>query len=221
MIPQLPPKRTYNSNRRKDQANQTRRQIIEAARSLFLGRGYAGTTIEAIAGQAGVAVETVYAAFGSKRAILSQLLDISLVGDDRPVPLLEREGPQAVIRETDQRSQVALFAEDMVEIMSRVAPLFDLMRTAAKSEPEIAEMLQSILDSRLQGMLFFVRALQQNGPLRSGLTPEAAAETVWALTSGELFILLTVNRGWDKVHYRRWLSDTLTRLLLPKKDKHK
>jgi TetR/AcrR family transcriptional regulator, regulator of autoinduction and epiphytic fitness len=221
MTPQAPTKRTYNSSRRKEQASQTRQKIMEAARSLFLANGYAGTTIEAIAGQAGVAAETVYAAFGNKRAILSQLLDISLVGDDRPVPLLERDGPQAAKRETDQRLQVALFADDMYENMSRVAPLFDLMRAAAKSEPEIAEMLQSILDSRLQGMMDFVRALLQNGPLRSGLTPEAAAETVWALSSAEIFSLLTVNRGWEKVQYRRWLSDTLTRLLLPKKDKHK
>jgi AcrR family transcriptional regulator len=188
---------------------------VEAARSLFLGRGYAGTTIEAIAGQAGVAVETVYATFGNKRAILSQLLDVSLVGDDRPVPLLEREEPQAVMQETDQRRQMARFADGMFEIMSRVAPLFDLMNAAAKTEPDIAEMLHNILAARVQGMMAFVRALLQNGPLRDGLTPEIAAETVWALTSAEVFTLLTVNRGWGKDQYLRWLTDALTRLLLP------
>ncbi len=215
MIPQPSPKRSYNSSRRKEQARQTRHQIIEAARSLFLVHGYAGTTIEAIAGQAGVAIETVYAAFGNKRAILSQLLDVSLVGDDRPIPLLEREGPQAVMHDTDQRRQIARFADDMFEIMSRVAPLFDLMRAAAKIEPDIAEMFQNILAARVQGMMAFVHALMQNGRLREGLTPETAAETVWALTSGEVFNLLTVNRGWSKDQYLRWLTDALIRLLLP------
>jgi TetR/AcrR family transcriptional regulator of autoinduction and epiphytic fitness len=209
------PKRPYNSNRRKEQALQTRRQIVEAARRLFLVRGYAGATIEAIAGQAGVAVETVYAAFGNKRAILSQLIDVSLVGDDQPIPLFEREGPQAVAKETDPHRQIELFADGMYEIMQRVAPLFDLMRVAAKTEPDIAEMLQNLLNARVHGLMFFVRALMATGPLRHGLTPEEAAETVWALTSGEVFTLLTVNRGWSEEKYKPWLVDALTRLLLP------
>ena len=157
---------------------------MDAARSLFIARGDAGATMEAIAGQAGVAVETVYAAFGSKRAILSQMIDVSLVGDDRPIPLLDRQGPQAVLHETDPRRQIGRFANDIYEIMRRVAPLFDLMRAAVKTEPDIAEMLQNMLDARVQGMMFFVRALMANGPLRDGLTPEEAAETVWTLTSG-------------------------------------
>jgi AcrR family transcriptional regulator len=213
--PKTTPKRPYNSSRRKEGALQTRRQIVEAARDLFITRGYAGATLEAIAVQAGVAVETVYAAFGSKRAILSALIDMSVVGDEQPVPLLEREGPQAVAHETDQRRQVAMFAAGIAEIMQRMAPLFELMRAAAKTEPDIAELENSILDSRLEGMMFFVHALLQNGPLRDGLTSEAAAETVWALTSGEVFTLLTGTRGWSEAAYTRWLTETLTRLLLP------
>ena len=214
MSPKPRTKRTYNSSRRKEQALQTRRQIVEAARNLFIARGYAGATIEAIAQEAGVAPETVYAAFGNKRAILAKLMDVSLVGDDRPIPLFDREGPQAVVRETDQRRQIEMFVDDIHEIMSRVAPLFDLMRVAAKTEPDIAAMFQNMLDGRVQGMMFFVRALMKNGPLCDGLTPEAAAETVWALTSGEVFILLNVNRSWPEEKYKRWLVEVLTRLLL-------
>lgn len=214
MSPKPRTKRAYNSSRRKEQALQTRRQIVEAARNLFIARGYAGATIEAIAQEAGVAPETVYAAFGNKRAILAKLIDVSLVGDDRPIPLFDREGPQAVVRETDQRRQIELFVDDIYEIMSRMAPLFDLMRVAAKTEPDIAAMFQNMLDGRVQGMMFFVRALMKNGPLRDGLTPEAAAETVWALTSGEVFILLNVNRSWPEEKHKRWLVEVLTRLLL-------
>jgi hypothetical protein len=162
-----------------------------------------------------VAPETVYAAFGSKRAILSRLFDVSLVGDDLPIPLLERSGPQAAMNETDQHRQIELFVEDIYNIMSRVAPLFEVMRGAAKTEPEIAEMLQNILRARVQGMKAFVHALMKNGPLRDGLTPNKAAETVWTLTSAEIFTLLRTDRHWSEQQHKQWLVDSLTRLLLP------
>ena len=208
-------KRAYDSSRRQEQSRQTKHQIVEAARSLFIERGYAGATIDAIAQNAGVAPETIYASFGSKRAILARLFEVSLVGDDRPIPLLERQGPQAAMNETDQRRQIELFADDIYEIMSRVAPLFEVMRGAAKTETEMAEMLQSILDARVQGMLAFVHAFVKNGPLRKGLKPEMAAETVWLLTSAEVFTLLKTNRGWSEESHKQWLVDSLTRLLLP------
>jgi len=208
-------KRAYNSSRRKEQALQTRRQIVEAAQHLFFERGYAGATMDAIAQRAGVATETVYAAFGSKRAILSRLFEVSLVGDDLPIPLLERRGPQEAMHETDQHRQIELFAADIYNIMSRVAPLFDVMRVAAKTEPEIAEMLENLLNARVQGLMVFVQALIKNGPLRPGLTAEEAAETVWTLTSAEVFTLLKTNRGWSEENHKRWLADSLTRLLLP------
>ncbi len=215
MTKQTPPKRKYDSSRRKEQALQTQRQIVEAARSLFISRGYAGATIEAIAQEAGVAEETVYASFGSKRAILSKLIDVSIVGDDQPIPLLERQGPQKVQHETDQHRQIEFFVNDIYEIMSRVAPIFDIMRVAAKTEPEIAGMLQSMLNARVQGMLVFVRALMKNGPLREGLTPGEAAETVWMLTSAEVFILFIANRGWTENKYKQWMLNALVKLLLP------
>ena len=215
MNPKTRTKRAYNSSRRKEQALQTRHQIVEAARTLFIERGYAGATIDAIAQNAGVAPETVYAAFGSKRAILSRLFEVSLVGDDLPTPLLERRERQEVLSEAAQHRQIELFASDIYNIMNRVAPLFDIMRVAAKTEPEIAEMLENILNARVQGMMAFVRALMRNGPLRPGVTAEKAAETVWTLTSAEVFTLLKTNRGWPEEKHKQWLVDSLTRLLLP------
>jgi AcrR family transcriptional regulator len=210
-----PAKRRYNSSRRKEQALQTRHQIVEAARQLFLRRGYNGATMEAIAQEAGVAVETVYAIFGNKRAILSRLIEVSLVGDEQPTPLLEREGPRAVLKETDQHRQVELFAEDIYEIMSRMTPIFDILRTASKADTKIAEMYENILNSRVQGLMAFVRALMKNGSLRYGVTAEQAAETVWTLTSADVITLLMANRGWSPEQYKRWLTDMLTRFLLP------
>ena len=210
-----PIKRHYDSSRRKEQALQTRHQIVEAARQLFLDRGYAGATIEAIAQEADVAVETVYATFGNKRAILSRLIEVSLVGDEKPIPLLEREGPQSVMKETDQHRQVELFAEGIYEIMSRMTPIFEIMRAAAKTETEIAAMYENLLNNRVQGLIAFIRALLRNGPLRDGVTAEEAAETVWTLTSADVITLMMNNRGWSGEKYKQWLVDVLTRVLLP------
>ena len=215
MTKKPPVKRRYDSSRRKEQALQTRRQIVEAARQLFLSRGYTGATIDAIAQEADVAVETVYATFGSKRAILSRLIDVSLVGDEQPAPLLQREGPQAVMNETDQQRQVELFAKDIYEIMSRMTPIFEIMRTASKADTEIAEMYKNMLNSRAQGLMAFIRALRKNGPLRDGVTADEAAETVWTLTSADVITLLMTDRGWSAEKYKRWLTEMLTRFLLP------
>lgn len=208
-------KRVYNSSRRKEQARQTRLQIIESARKLFIERGYESATLEAIAAEAGVAVDTVYAAFGSKRGILSRLIDVYLVGDDEETPLLEREGPLSVRRESNPIRQVELFANDITVIMSRMAPIFSIMRTAAKKEPDVDKMLHDMLDSRLQGMMVFVEAVASNGPMRDGVTLQEAAETVWMLTSAEMYNLATIDRGWSMEKYQQWLANALANLLLP------
>ena len=171
--------------------------------------------MEAIAQEANVAVETVYASFGNKRNILSRLIDVSLVGDDEPTPFLQRPGPLAVQQEKDQHRQIQLFAAQMAEIMERVAPLFEVMRTAAKTEPDIGEMLQRILDERVEGLKFFVSALMANGPLQDGLSPDDASETIWAISSGEVYMLMVIDRGWPVEKYRQWLATALTKLVLP------
>lgn len=209
------PKRAYNSARRQAQARQTRQQISDAARKLFTQRGYAGATIEAIAQEAGVAAETIYSVFGSKRKILSYMLDISVGGDDEPVRILERPGPQAVLREKDQHRQLRMFASDITAIMERVWPIFEVMRIAAKTEPDIAELLQRSLHRRWQNMETMVLYVTANGPLRDGLTNAQAADTIWMLTSAEVFRLLTGDRGWTTDQYIEWLADSLIRLLLP------
>lgn len=208
-------KRSYNSARRQAQARETRRQILEAARRLFTTRGYVGTTMEALAAEAGVAVETVYATFGSKRAVLARLVDISVGGDERPIPILERSEPQRMRAEPDQRRQLRLFAAGIREIMERVGPLFGVMRGAAATEPEIAELLRGLLVARHQAMGMVVQWLEHNGPLRAGLSADEAADTLWTLSSAEVHQLLTEDRGWAGERYERWLGDTLIALLLP------
>jgi AcrR family transcriptional regulator len=209
------PKRRYDSTRRQAQAEETRREIVDAARGLFMERGYAGTTMAAIASEAGVAAETVYAAFGNKRAILARVVGVLVVGDHERVPLGDRPGVLAIIQEHDQRKQIRMFARQMREIHERVGPIWRIMRAAEQEDPDIATLVQEGLKGRLGGMSQFVVGLHSNGPLREGVTMSGAGETVWAIGSPEVHRLLTVDRGWSAEKYEAWLADALVRLLLP------
>jgi len=215
MTPDHPPKRKYNSSRRQVQARETRQQIVESARTLFFTRGYSGTTIDAIAQAAAVSSETVYSIFSNKRNILSHLMDISVGGDDQPIRLLERPEPQAVLRESDQHLQIAMFSQGITEILARVAPLFEVLRSAAKIEKDIEDLLNHLLKERLENMTTFARQIAGNGSLREGMEVLTAAELIWTITSPEIFLLLTRDRNYSKQQYSAWLQATLTRLLLP------
>ena len=208
-------RRTYDSTRRQAQAEDTRREIVEAARRLFTEQGYGKTTMAAIAREAGVAAETVYASFGNKRAILARVVGVLVVGDHERVPLGDRPGVLAIIQEHDQRRQIQMFAHQMREIHERVGPVWRIMRAAEQEDPEIATLVQEGLKGRLGGMSQFVVGLHSNGPLREGLTLSAAGETLWSIGSPEVHRLLTVDRGWSAEKYETWLTDTLVRLLLP------
>ena len=207
--------RKYDSSRRQSQARQTRLQIAEAARVLFLERGYGGTSIEAIAKKAGVAVETIYATFKNKRNVLSFVFDIAIGGDDEDIRLLDRPDPQAVLNETDQYRQLTLFASDITKILHRAAPVFEILRIAAKTEPEIAELVQRLLRERLVNMTMVAKSVASNGALREGLSRARAAELIWSMTSPELYLLLTRDLNWTDEQYSQWLTDTLIQLLLP------
>jgi AcrR family transcriptional regulator len=208
-------KRHYDASRRRAQARETRRQIAGAARRLFFERGYAGATIEAIAEEAGVAAETVYATFRNKRNILAFVLDVAVGGDDAPLRILERPEPQAVLHDTDQRRQVAAFALGITEVLDRAAPVLEVTRIAAKTEPEIARRLTQLYAERLENMRLVARGIAANGPLRERLDEKEAAEIIWAVTSPELYQLVTQHLGWSKERYGRWLEEMLLRLLLP------
>ena len=209
------PKRKYHSQRRQEQARETRQRILSAALKLFSEHGYTGATIEAIAQEAGVAPLTIFAIFGNKRSILAGLGKVSVGGDDQPIPLMQRPGPQSVLQEKDPMRQIHLFAVDIAGILERVAPVFEIMRMAAKTEPEIADLLKNILEDRLYNLGIFVQHVSANSDLREGLDEAEATEIVWSIASPEVYRLLTVDRRWSKERFSQWLGDTLTRLLLP------
>jgi AcrR family transcriptional regulator len=214
-VPGVKAKRAYDSSLRKQQAGQTRMRILDAAQALFAERGYAASTVETLAAAAGVAVDTVYATFGSKRGVLQALLDVRVGGDEARIDLLDRPGPQAVRRETDPQEQLAAFAADISAIIERARPVDDIIRGAAAVDADVAALRIRAQESRYVNMRRLISWLTANGPLRGGLTEDDAAAIVWAMTSPEVHGLLRVARGWSAERYRNWLRESLTRILLP------
>jgi hypothetical protein len=129
-----------------------------------------------------------------------------------PDHVLEQPGFTRVAAETDQREQLRLFAADIVLRLERAAPLTAIVAEAARSEPELAELLERMQSDRLRNMRALVDAFARNGPL--SVTKSEATETVWALTSPELHQLLAHARGWTRRRYVDWLARSLAALLL-------
>jgi TetR/AcrR family transcriptional regulator, regulator of autoinduction and epiphytic fitness len=210
------PKREYDSSRRQAQASETRRHILEAARKLFMERGYAGATAEAIATEAGVAAQTIYAIFKNKKRMLVSLMNVSpITGTEDHTPMPERPNVQAVSQERDQRHQLEMFAQVVAANLGQVAVVSEIMTDAAKTEPDFDRILQKLNKQRLEHMTLAVEQFAANGPFREKMDEVHARDTVWTLTSPEVFLLLTRNRGWSKEKYGEWLADMLTRALLP------
>jgi len=211
-VPEDVKARRYRSDRRREQAEQTRQRVLDAAAGLFEQRGYEGASIAAIAAEAGVSEETIYARFKNKRTLLGELVLRAVRGND-PAPVPEQQGPRAIVAATDQHEQLRLFTADVVLRLERAAPLVAIVSGASRSEPELAELLARLHAVRLKNLRVLIDALAVNGPLR--LPHDEALETAWALTSPELHQLLSRVRGWTRQRYRDWLADTLTQLLLP------
>lgn len=213
---QLPEKRAYDVTRRRAAAAQTRQDVITAARTLFLARGYSGTTMPVIAEAAGVALDTVYASVGPKPELFRLLVELAISGQDVPVPAEERDYVQAIRNEPDPRQKIELYAHAVAEIQSRIAPLFRVLQEAAQSESGLEALWNEIAQRRAANMRLFVTDVAEAaGGLRGGLTIDTAADLVWATNGPEFFTLLVDERGWDRAHFEERLADLWIRLLLP------
>jgi AcrR family transcriptional regulator len=207
-------KRTYTSERRSEQASDTRAAVIAAARRLFVERGWAAATIAAIAGEAGVSAETIYKGFGNKAALFVATVRGTVRGDAPDIPLIEQAGPRAVHDAADQTTVLRLFTRDISHLLGRVAPLMAAGLGAAQAEPEIAAVYRSIHEGRRENLAMVAAALARTGPLRAGLSQKAATDIIWRLTSPELFVVTTRFQGLTEAGYARWLEDALGALLL-------
>lgn len=199
-------RRSYDSTGRRKRAEEAQARMLDAAHRLFAERGYAETTIEAIAEAAGVAVPTVYAAFRSKRGLLDALVH-GLVSGEPGRPLLETEGARNVAAAANAPELLRRFVEHLSGVQERVIPTYEVMKDAARSDPEIATTLARLQDYRLANVTTIAERLEQLGVLRGSV--EEAARTIWVLTSPEVRVLLTRQSAWTRERYVAWLADML------------
>jgi AcrR family transcriptional regulator len=188
--------------------------VLDAAETLFVRDGYAAATIAAIAEKADVAVQTVYAVFGNKRAILNELLAIRVVGDDHASPLHSHEQWQAIEREPDPRRQLALLAALATQIGNRIGSLYQVLAGAAGSDPEIAELYQKQQQARYTDQRRLARSLARKGALKEGLHEATATDIMWAIANPNTHYALISERRWTPGQYEQWLAHMLTCALL-------
>ena len=207
-------RREYRSPLRREQARQTERSVLDAARSLFVDAGYVATTIDAIATRAAVSPETVYAIFRNKRTLLTRLVDVSIAGDQAPLPIVERPWVEELRNEPDPRRAVQLLARNGRLILERMTPIHEVLRGAAAADPQVAAVLERYRSQRFAGQRHILRMLTQRHSLRKGLTMRMAGDIFFAIGSPETFSQLVGDRGWSADRFERWYADTLARLLL-------
>jgi AcrR family transcriptional regulator len=209
------PRRTYDGAARQARTRRTQAAVVEAAQSLFVERGYAATTIEAISDRSDTPQATVYRLFSSKLGILKALLDVSIGGDDRALPMADRPQVRALESDADPARQLTGFAALLREIMARVGPVHRVLADAARSDQDAAALLAEIARQRHEGQQGIARSLARSGALRPGLSERDAADIIHALASPEVYALLVADRGWSGERYETWLRSILTDQLLP------
>jgi AcrR family transcriptional regulator len=188
--------------------------VVDAARTLFLERGYGPTTIEAISALSDVPPATVYRLFSSKRGILKALLDISIAGDDETVPLADRPPVRSLLADPDPKNMVAGLVGVAAQVNSRTAAIYRILVSAAASDPAAAALLKELTRQRQQGQGRIARSLARAGALRPKLRERDAGDIIHALMSPEIYGLLVVDRGWPPERYETWLTGTLLDQLL-------
>lgn len=204
-----PVKGTSAAGRRREQrAWLTRRRIADAGLRLFLDKGYVATSVEAIAGEAGVAPATVYQAFGTKHSILAAALDATIAGDAEPKTVLDRDWVEQASSERAAERRLELVVEHTAEIAARTAPIKEVMRDAAAVEPALRELIAKDHANRRRTQEALVRIIL-------GVTDGSddrvrhAADTYYALVNSDTYRLMVIHLGWTYEQWRDWLQRLL------------
>jgi AcrR family transcriptional regulator len=205
-------KRRYDSTRRREQAQENRRRILAAAHELFVTKGYGSTTMAEVAAAAGVAVETVYAAFRNKITVLHRVWDVAVGGDERDVHLLDRPEMRAVFAEPDLAARLARFAMVNTAVMRRTARLRLAIQGAAGGDLPAAQLLAEIDRARREAMGAHARAAGATGQLT--VPEEVCRDVLLATTDGSLWLTLVDRQHWSDEAYAAWLSRVWTATLM-------
>jgi AcrR family transcriptional regulator len=200
--------RRYRSPLREQRAAETRQSLLDAAYRLFVTNGWQGTGMREVASEAGVATETVYAHFASKRALLQAVVNVSVVGDDAPVAVADRPEFKAMGRGS-LRDRTAAAARLLTAIYGRTAAISKVIRQAAGGDAEMAEELRATRERQRTDVAASVALILE----REGTPMER--DGLWAVTSPDVYCLLVDDSGWTPDQYGEWMAATLERLLKP------
>ncbi len=211
-------KRRYNAARRQAQARQNQQRVIDAAARLFAERGYAATALTEVAAEAEVAVQTLYAAFGTKANLLKHAIDVVLAGDHLPVPMMERDFVQQMIAEPDPCQVLAIYAAHVRQVAERAGGLLVAAWTASASDPTVKELTIELDAQRMRGMTAAASDIAakatQAGCLAVGITADDIRDALWAFNSPQLYGLLLNDLGWSPDRFQAWLTRSWIRTLL-------
>lgn len=206
--------RRYDSPLRREQAASTRRRILEAAQRLFERDGYTSTSMAAIAAAAGVSLKTVYLAFETKSRLLRALWHMLLRGDEESVPVGERPWFRAVLEEPHPERKLRLNLRNAKAVRARIGSLLQVLRDAAPTEPEIAELWDRIQAEFYDNQRAVVEDLHKRNSLRPGLDVDRATDILWTLNHPDTYRLLVAGRSWTPDQHEEWLADVLCSQLL-------
>ncbi len=206
--------RRYDSPRRRSQAAATRAAILDAALRLFAERGYAKTSMTAIAAESGVAVKTVYLVFASKRGLLLALWHLLLRGDEEPVPVGERPWFLEVVNEPDPERLLRLNARNSRVVKERAGTLLEILRGAAPGDSELQNLWRRIEKEFYDNQRAIAEQLHQTGALKAGLDADRGADILWTLNHPSVYAMLVGDRGWTPQQYEEWLGDAFCAQLL-------
>jgi AcrR family transcriptional regulator len=208
------PRRGYVSGTRTEQAQETRKRVIEAATRLFVRRGYATTTMRAIATEAGVSVPTVELLFGAKAQLLHVVIDVAIAGDDEPVPVLSRTWAAEAQSAHGLAEFLSTVAQVLSEAQARSAGVMLAAYEAAASDPDIQLLIMDRESQRERTATWIVDGVLERAGLRPGLARADAIDTVWMLMDPVIFSRLSRHRGWGPARYASWFADGVARWLV-------
>jgi AcrR family transcriptional regulator len=194
---------------------ETRRRIEETAARLFTRGGYTSTTMQAIADDAGVHVQTIYLAYRTKAALLAACAARLVAGDENPdTHPSERRWAREVAAERDPRAKLARYVRHIAEVSPRITPLLDVLRATAAAEPEVAEFLTQMENGRREGPQQLLGLGVPAGTWRARLGPDEVADIVFTLASPDTLRALVTRCGWDPLAAQAFILRTLERDLL-------
>ena len=206
-------RRRYDATRRRQQAGRTRTDILAAARRRFLADGYTATSIAAIAADSGASVENIYKSFGGKARLVKAVFDAALAGD-APAPT-DTTAQQVSTEEHDPKARLRSFGSLVADIGPRVAPLALLVRDAAATDVELANIWGQLNAERLARMTIHARRLHSDGLLRPEITIKEARDVLWAFCSPEIYDLFVQRQGWSPSRFGHWVGEAYIAALLP------